>query len=374
MKMIIYNLKNGDKVYRFDRNITIPFQGKRKVLGTSPHKGGYREDIKTIFNHDGCCGLGVPCKMKGDTYREHMLNTIEEIGLDPETTTGMETAAHMENVSIKEKSYENLTVTAIVTGGIEVNGGRVGDPSSFVEKSDVAQEYRIGTINIILYIDADMSPGGMARALVTCSEAKTVAIQELQLGSQYSRGIATGSGTDSTIVVADAESPRYLTNAGKHSKLGELIGITVKEAVKEALYLQGKVNSEYQYNAINRLRRFGLLEREVYHKYSEENEEKHLDRSKFSTRLNEISRSREGVILSSIVATLIDEMDWDLISIEDLTVSIKNIFEGYAKNKNIEFEITFSQTQDKDKVVKEVMDSWKILMAKEILSSMERLI
>lgn len=369
--MIIHNLENGDKVYRFDRNITIPFSGERKVLGTSPHNGGYRENIKTIFNHDACCGLGVASKMKGDTFREHMIHTIEEIGLDVETTTGMETAAHMENVSIKENTYEDLTVTAIVTGGIDVNGGRVGDPSSSVERSDVPHEYRIGTINIILYIDADMSPGGMARALVTCTEAKTAAIQELLLGSKYSRGLATGSGTDSSIIVADSESPRYLTSAGKHSKLGELIGITVKEAVKEALYLQTKVNAEYQYNAIRRLGRFGLLERDIYHKYMEGNEDKDIGRSEFSTALSRIVKSREVVILSSIVANLIDQMDWELISVEDVLVSMANILRLYSKDKNIEFEIEFCQTRDKDQAVKEIIDSWKMLMIKEIVYSMD---
>lgn len=371
--MIIHNLKNGDKVHRFEHNITIPFSGKRKILGTSPYKGGYREDIKIIFNHDGCFGLGVPCKMKGDTYREHMMNTIKEIGLDLDTTTGMETAAHMENVSIKENSYEDLTVTAIVTGGICVNGGRVGDPSSFVEKSDVPDEYRIGTINIILYIDADMSPGAMARALVTCTEAKTIAIQELLIGSQYSRGIATGSGTDSSIIVADVESPRYLTNAGKHSKLGELIGITVKEAVKEALFLQTKVNSEYQYNAMYRLERFGLLEREIYHKYMEDNKDERIERSEFSDKLDKIVKSREAVVLSSIIANLIDQMDWELLSVEDVLLSIENILELHCKNKSIELQIKFIKTKNKDEAVVQIIDAWKDLIIKEVLSNMGNL-
>ena len=367
MKMVIHNLKNGDEVHRFDRNITIPFKGKRKILGTSPHKGGYREDIKTIFNHDGCFGLGVSCEMKGDTYREHMINTIQEMGLDVETTTGMETAARMENVSIKENSYEDLSVTAIVTGGICVNGGRVGDPASFVEKSDVPDEYRIGTINIILYIDADMSPGGMARALVTCTEAKVAAIQELQIGSKYSRGIATGSGTDSSIVVADAESKIYLTNAGKHSKLGELIGITVKEAVKEALYFQTKVNSEYQYNAIFRLERFGLLERQIYHQYVENNVGEKIQRSEFSDKLEKIVESREAVALSSIIANLIDQMDWELLSVEDVLLSIENILELHTKNKNMDLQIKLPKTNNKDEAVVEIINGWKSLIIEEVL-------
>jgi len=72
----------------------------------------------------------------------------------------------------------------------------------------------------MLVIDADLPPGIMARALVTCTEAKTAAIQELMAGSNYSNGLATGSGTDQTIVIANPASELYFEGAGKHSKLG----------------------------------------------------------------------------------------------------------------------------------------------------------
>ena len=91
----------------------------------------------------------------------------------------------------------------------------------------------MGTINIILYIDGDLAEPLLARALVTCTEAKTAALQELQAGSHYSMGIATGSGTDQTIVVANSESPYYYDSAGKHSQIGvKLIGKAVKKSGK----------------------------------------------------------------------------------------------------------------------------------------------
>ena len=70
--------------------------------------------------------------------------------------------------------------------------------------------------------------------VVTCTEAKTAAIQELLAGSNYSTGLATGSGTDQTIIVANSDSELYFEGAGKHSKMGELIGKTVTKAVKAA--------------------------------------------------------------------------------------------------------------------------------------------
>lgn len=72
--------------------------------------------------------------------------------LNPSLCTGLCTAASMENVSIKSLSFEDLTVTAIVTGGIEHNAGRAGDDATFCEKSGKFYPIEPGTINIILHI------------------------------------------------------------------------------------------------------------------------------------------------------------------------------------------------------------------------------
>ena len=261
----LYTLSTGDEVYRYEKSIVIFFKGRRKVLSTSVFNGGYHENYNAVFNHDAKQGAGMPCEMLAPTYTEHMQILSGRLGLNPETVTGMGTAADMENAAIETLSYQNLTVTAIVTGGIETNGGRVGDPADFfkpLEKPDKA-----GTINIMLVLDTDLPPGTLTRALVTCTEAKTAAIQELLEGSKYSNGIATGSGTDTTIVVANSESPLYLEGAGKHSKLGELIGRVVKEAVKKALDKQTGLNPQSQHNALKRLQRFGVNKTTLWKKY-----------------------------------------------------------------------------------------------------------
>ena len=64
MDMKIYTLPSGDEVHRFDYNIVIPFKGKRRVLSTSPYNGGYRTDLKRVFNHDGNPGVGCPSHMR----------------------------------------------------------------------------------------------------------------------------------------------------------------------------------------------------------------------------------------------------------------------------------------------------------------------
>ena len=368
--MKIHTLPSGDEVHRFDYNIVIPFQGKRRVLSTSPYNGGYRTDLTTVFNHDGNPGVGCPSTMKAKTFREHMMKTIQEIGLDLDTTTGMETAAHMENVAIHTETYEELAVTAIVTGGIEVNGGRVGDPAAWIEKGDVPQEYRLGTINIFLCINADLAEGAMARALVTCTEAKTTAVQELLAESHYSRGLATGSGTDSTIVVANMESPLYLTNGGKHSKLGELIGRAVKPAVKQALFLQTGLGPRQQHNAVRRLSRFGVSEAGIFFRYQnleKEGEKNTIRRPVFSDFLERIERRSDIVTNASFLAHAMDQMDWGMLEVKETVEAASRIL----CSMGMENDLVAEEIHTADEAVTAIVDGFEKTMVKAVLTAFE---
>ena len=57
---------------------------------------------------------------------------------------------------------------------------------------------RPGTINILLFFNVDLSRGALARALVTCTEAQTAALQELLAPSRYFHGAGHrfGNGRD----------------------------------------------------------------------------------------------------------------------------------------------------------------------------------
>ena len=167
------NLSTGDKVYFYDKSIVIYFQGARKVLSTSLYNGGYHDDYDAVYNYDAKQGAGMPCEMLADTYVEHMRLVSKRLALDPDKVSGMGTAASMENAVVETLSFKELTVTAIVTGGIETNGGRAGDPADYYKPMP---KPKYGTINIMLLLDCDMPEGVMARALVTCTEAKTAAI------------------------------------------------------------------------------------------------------------------------------------------------------------------------------------------------------
>lgn len=325
-------LSTGDEVYFYDKSIVVYFKGQRKVLSTSVYNGGYHEDYKAVYNYDAKQGSGMPCEVLADTYTEHMKLISERLAIDPYKVTGMGTAASMENAVIESMSYKDLTVTAIVTGGIETNGGRVGDPADYY--NPIEKPGKFGTINIILILDSDMPPGTLARALVTCTEAKTAAIQELLAGSNYSTGIATGSGTDQTIIVANTESKLYLEGAGKHAKMGELIGKVVTVAVKKALKKQSGLCPEKQHDIFRRLKRYGVLPDKLWKKYALNSEATY--KPQYLLVAENLAKEEEMVTYTSLFVHLLDQFQWELLNENELKQGVQSLLDILADHYQID--------------------------------------
>lgn len=346
--MMIFKTPIGDPVHRLQKTIIIKFNGKRNVVSTSMLNGGYTETLKYVFNRDENPGAGMACKLRASTYKEHLMLIASELGLNPEYTSGISTAASMDNVSIVTEKYKDVSVTAIVTGGVDVNGGRVGDTASY-DELELPKEHKNGTINIILEIDARLSPGTLTRAVVTCTEAKTAALQELMAGSNYSCGLATGSGTDGTIVVGNMDSAIHLTNAGKHSKLGEIIGVAVKKAVKEALYKQTDLCPESQHSFFARFKRYGITEDSLWIRYENMIEEKKHEKIDFIHHLHCLDKQNKIVTLSSLLVHLMDQYRWELLSGNEVKEGAEIIL------KNIK---TCLDIQDQDVVINNKEDDF----------------
>ncbi len=301
-----------DTVLRNDKSIQIRFSEKRQVLSSSPLNGGYREDLSAVFNFDETPEKGHECRMRAATYEQHMRLVAQELGLEPNTSAGLSTAAHMKYAVTDSRSYNETTVTAIVTGGINKNGGRAGDPATWDERAS-NEEAAHGTVNILLAVDAHLSQGAMTKAVITATEAKTAAIQELLAQSFYSDGLATGTGTDGIIVIANPQSSIFLTDAGHHSKLGELIGSTVLSAVKRALYLQTGLGYRQQHNVFARMKRFGVTEQSVTELFLKNAPSAEAVRA-FRLRLRELVAQDSLVTCSSLYAHLLDQLRWEMLS------------------------------------------------------------
>lgn len=331
--MMIFETKQGDQLHFYKKSLILNFAGKRNTVSTSPLNGGYHENLSYIYNNDCKLGAGMGCKMKADTYEQHLMVLAEDLGLNSEKCSGMGTAASMENVSIKTEYHGDLSVTAIATAGIETNGGRVGDPASWDEWENRHKKVGHGTINIIVFIDAKLSAGTLTRALVTCTEAKTAAIQELMGGSNYSNDLATGSGTDGTILVGNMESPMILTNSGKHSKLGEIMGLSVKTAVKEALYKQTGLSPKSQHCVLARLKRYGVNIDTLWDLFDSKTRFLKAD---FVHQVETLARSTEFLAPVSAIIHLIDQYRWNLLQEKETTFASNMILISLAKHYSID--------------------------------------
>jgi len=162
------------------------------------------------------------------------------LGISPERIAFMSTAADMDNLAVCESNYQEFKVFCLATAGAKDNAQRLGvDKASQVERDDEFESLS-GTINLILLTNATLSDGAMARAIITATEAKTAALQDMDIRSTYTpENQATGTGTDNMIVVS-GEGP-LVKYTGGHAKMGELIGIVVKRAVAEAIEKQNGV-------------------------------------------------------------------------------------------------------------------------------------
>lgn len=149
------------------------------------------------------------------------------LGYDNKTSSLLFTGADMRNLAVKHAGYKAMTVYAMVTAGVRSNAVRMG--------AETGRYYEPGTINIIIMSNMELSQRAMARAIISATEGKSAALQDLDIRSKSNPASlqATGTGTDNILVVSG--QGQKIDNAGGHSKMGELIARTVYQGVMEAV-------------------------------------------------------------------------------------------------------------------------------------------
>ena len=213
-------------------NLTlVSFNEQRKVLSTMDGLRKVRH-VGNVFFPDALSKRHMT--LQG--YEQVKTDLPKSLGLRRSDFIFLSTAVNMEKVAVCEKSYGDFHVCCIATGGALDNALRMGvDVGDWVEhKTHMA--HTPGTINMLLLTNVTLTCGAMARAIMTATEAKTAALQDLNYMSTPSPQIqATGTGTDSMIVVSGVNSDIVIKHTGGHTKMGELIGVAAKTAVTEAL-------------------------------------------------------------------------------------------------------------------------------------------
>ena len=168
---------------RMGRYILVELLAPHRVLSTSAHCGGQREDIGFLANHQSC-------EAQGDTDRQERIATLglveyhrevcREIGVDPDHTALMGTAANMSYACHRWAEFEGLRADALVTAGVSGNAARAGDPAQWNETESgwrTVSAYG-GTINTILLLNCPLTAAALIRSVITMTEAKSAALAE----------------------------------------------------------------------------------------------------------------------------------------------------------------------------------------------------
>ncbi len=178
-----------------------------------------------------------------DSWKTYLKEVLNEVNLSPDKVTALSTGVNMEDLAWKEEVLDELWVLAFVTAGIKANAMRVGkDRASYIEWNE--QFEKVGTVNTILITNASLNPAALAASFITVTEAKVIALQELDIRSSYNPDWqATGTGTDQIIGVSGRGN--RCTYVGGHSKMGELMARAVTSAticaIKKSLSVRDQV-------------------------------------------------------------------------------------------------------------------------------------
>ena len=250
---------------RCGRHLVVELLTAHRVLSTSARGGGQQDELRYLVNHQSC-------EARGDVARQELIHRLglvgyhdyvcSEMGVDPEYVALMGTAVNMAYATHCWAEFEDIRADALVTAGVSGNAARASDPAQWAETDDGWRKLaNQGTINTILLLNCPITASAQARAVVTMTEAKSAVLAELAVPSLYSPTIATGTGTDQFCLAAPLDPGRKSRDStSPHVKLGEIIGVAVKDATKEALRWQKGLEPSCICGLFHALGRFGLTE------------------------------------------------------------------------------------------------------------------
>ena len=215
-----------DTVYSYIEDNSLIIRSKKgllKILSSAVLNGGLCL-AKTVLNYQ------VSKDFNHSAPTAYLRKIARRLQL-PNPVVGLITAANVLNVSVQSSNGEN-SVCVFTTAGL----------SNTAAAGDLTTSKKLSTINTIVLIDGNLSDASMVDAVKTVTEAKTVALRELDVRSRFSGKIASGTTTDA-VVVACTGKGKQTRYAGTATEIGKAISINVIKSVKEAIEKEEKLTA-----------------------------------------------------------------------------------------------------------------------------------
>lgn len=226
-------------------NLLITFDRPHLSLSTAIYGGGFK-NIRYALNRRLTEFYKSEKDFPGGSVRAYLKQCALSSGAVPEESAVLLTAATVNLYSHKTIKSGPILVEILTTGGVEKTACRASSPALYREEEGHFSP--LGTINMMVIFQGRLPHGIMARALITLTEGKTAALQDLGIADVNNGLPATGTGTDGITFITDPAAPLF-TDAGPFSELGSSLAKAAYESVTECL-----VKYDHPWNASSKLK------------------------------------------------------------------------------------------------------------------------
>ncbi|MEH7307178.1 heme ABC transporter ATP-binding protein [Neobacillus drentensis] len=167
-----------------------------------------------------------------DDHRSEMASFLKSKGIEPSETVGMMTAVILEDVIYKTYTSDSFSIFVVVTAGV---GNAIDASKSELHSYDQVP----GTINTWIFVEGELTEEAFIQSIMTATEAKVKALNDLKVMDELTGTFATGTSTDSILIAATQRGER-LEFAGTITPLGKLISKAVYQCTTEAIQTSNK--------------------------------------------------------------------------------------------------------------------------------------
>jgi len=232
-----YFIAEGVTLEQTPDHIHLEFEKPHRVLSSAVLNGGFYQ-----ANH--FLNMRVPprdsqhCPLELEDPAVTLKRYCHQKGWSG-AAIGMMTAASMKSLRVVHdvlpgEALVGESLAVVVTTGLE-NARRAGDVAEFKALTSIPN--KVGTINMAIVTSAYLTTAAMVEAVTVATEAKAVVLQELNIISPVSGGVATGTGTDAIAIFSgnDEKNRQPVKFTGKHTLFGERLAQLVIKALRSSI-------------------------------------------------------------------------------------------------------------------------------------------